>query len=58
MEDTITPVPVKRRRRWGDRYDDRRIRSLNPFYQITPYIMRTRSDSQDYFEERIVEDAR
>lgn len=43
----------KRRRRLGDRYDGRRIRSLNAFYQITPYIMRTRIDAHDYFEDRI-----
>jgi hypothetical protein len=42
-----------RKRRAGDRYDGRRLRSLNPFYQITPYIMRTRVDAQDYFEDRI-----
>jgi len=53
MEEKIVPAAKKRRRRWGDRYDGWRIRSLNPFYQITPYIMRTRSDAQDYFEERI-----
>jgi hypothetical protein len=40
---------VKRRKRWGDRYDGRMLRSLDPFYQISPYIMRTRSDSQVYF---------
>ena len=44
---------TKRRRRFGDRYDGRRLRSLSPFYQITPYIMRTRVDAQDYFEDRI-----
>jgi pyruvate/2-oxoglutarate dehydrogenase complex dihydrolipoamide acyltransferase (E2) component len=44
---------AKPRRRWGDRYDGRRIRTLNPFYQITPYIMRTRVDAQDYFEDRV-----
>jgi len=43
---------AKRRRR-GDRYDGRRLRTLNPFYQITPYIMRTRVDAHDYFEDRI-----
>ena len=43
----------KRRRRWGDRYDGRRLRSLDPFYQITPYIMRTRADSQNFFEDHI-----
>ncbi len=47
------PLPPARRRRRGDRYDGRRLRSLNPFYQITPYIMRTRADAQDYFEDRV-----
>jgi hypothetical protein len=42
--------PGKRRRRWGDRYDGRRIRTLDPFFQLAPYIMRTRSDSQVFFE--------
>lgn len=45
--------PAGRRRRLGDRYDGRRLRSLNAFYQITPYIMRTRVDAHDYFEDRI-----
>jgi hypothetical protein len=53
MNDVANSVAAVRRRRWGDRYDGRRLRSLNPFYQIMPYIMRTRSDAQDYFEERI-----
>jgi hypothetical protein len=53
MEETTRTGAVKRRRRWGDRYDGRRIRSLNPFYQISPYIMRSRVDSQDYFEDFI-----
>jgi hypothetical protein len=42
-----------RKRRLGDRYDGRRLRSLNPFYQITPYIMRSRVDAHDYFEDKI-----
>ena len=42
-----------RRRRWGDRADGRRLRSLGPFYLIIPYIMRTRVDAQDYFEDRV-----
>ncbi len=45
--------PRTRRRRLGDRYDGRLLRSLDPFYRITPYIMRTRVDAQDYFEDRI-----
>jgi len=41
------------KRRFGDRYDGRRIRSLDPFYKIIPFIMRYRVDSQNYFEEKI-----
>lgn len=41
------------KRRWGDRYDGRRIRTLDAFYKIIPYIMRSRIDSQNYFEEKI-----
>lgn len=43
----------KQRRRFGDRYDGRRLKTLSPFYQITPFIMRTRVDAQDYYEDRI-----
>jgi len=50
MGNTAAPA---RRRRLGDRYDGRRLRSLSPFYQITPFIMRTRVDAHDYFEDRI-----
>ncbi len=45
--------PRPRRSRLRDRYDGRLLRSLDPFYRITPYIMRTRVDAQDYFEDRI-----
>lgn len=41
------------KRRFGDRYDGRRIRTLNAFYRIIPFIMRTRADSQNYFEDKI-----
>ncbi|WP_304226697.1 hypothetical protein [Gracilinema caldarium] len=41
---------MKHRR--GDRYDGRWLRTLSPFYQITPFIMRTRSDAQDYYEDQ------
>jgi hypothetical protein len=43
----------KRKRRFGDRYDGRLIRSIDPFYRIIPYIMKTRSDAQNFFEDRI-----
>lgn len=41
------------KRRFGDRYDGRLIRTLNPFYKMIPYIMRTRGDSQNYFDDKI-----
>jgi hypothetical protein len=41
------------KRRFGDRYDGRRIRTLNAFYKIIPFIMRSRVDSQNYFEDKI-----
>jgi hypothetical protein len=52
-EDGMEAAVQKRRRRWGDRYDGRRLRSLNPFHQITPYIMRVRFNFQNFFEEHI-----
>lgn len=35
------------------RYDGRRLKSLDPFYKIIPYIMRTRTDAQNFFDEKI-----
>ncbi|MGE5613117.1 MAG: 2-oxoglutarate dehydrogenase [Bacillota bacterium] len=43
----------KHKRRFGDRYDGRRLRTLDPFYRIIPFVMRRRSDSQNFFEDRI-----
>ncbi len=36
---------------WGDRSDGRRIRSLDPMNQVSPYIMKTRNTSSNTFEE-------
>ncbi len=41
------------KRRFGDRYDGRRIRTLDSFYRIIPFIMRSRVDAQNYFEDKI-----
>jgi hypothetical protein len=38
------------RRRFGDRSDGRRLRTLDPMFTLIPYIMRTRLDSQNLFE--------
>ncbi len=37
----------------NSRYDGRRLRTLSPFYQITPFIMRNRVDAQDYYEDKL-----
>ena len=36
---------------WGDRSDGRRIRTLPPMSQVSPYIMVTRNTSANYFSE-------
>ena len=38
---------------WGDRTDGRRIRSLPPMAQVSPYIMVTRNTSSNFFEEAL-----
>ena len=45
--------PVKRKRRWGDRYDGRRLRSLDAFSRVSPYIMVTRNTSSNHFMDTI-----
>ena len=39
------------RRRFGDRKEGRLLRSLSPFYRLTPYIMTKRNDASNYFSE-------
>lgn len=41
------------RRRMGDRKEGRRIRSLAPFYTFTPFIMSTRNDACNYFQDSV-----
>ena len=36
---------------WGDRSDGRRVRSLPPMAQVSPYIMVTRNTSSNFFED-------
>ena len=43
----------KRRWRFGDRYEGRRLRTLAPMQYVIPYIMKVRADSQNHFEDRI-----
>lgn len=39
----------KIKRRFGDRFNGRRLRTLPPMMYAVPFIMRDRSDSQNYF---------
>jgi hypothetical protein len=41
------------KRRLGDRYDGRLLRKIDPFFKVMPYLMRTRGDSQVFFDDRI-----
>ncbi len=41
----------KRKRRPGDRYEGRRLRTVSPYIGITPYIMRNRSDACNLFRD-------
>lgn len=44
---------VKRKRRWGDRKEGRKLRTLDPIIRMMPYIMTKRSDSQNFFTEKL-----
>ncbi|HHW48344.1 MAG TPA: 2-oxo acid dehydrogenase subunit E2 [Clostridiaceae bacterium] len=42
-----------RKRRFGDRYDGRLLRTIDPFYKIIPYIMSNRVDAQNFYNDKI-----
>ena len=44
-------VPYKRR--WGDRVDGRRLRSLDPITNVIPFIMKARNDSQNLLKDYV-----
>ena len=46
---TGTEKPRPYKRRWGDRYDGRKLRSLDPLNRVSPYIMNTRAGATNYF---------
>ncbi|MBE7043804.1 MAG: 2-oxo acid dehydrogenase subunit E2 [Ruminococcaceae bacterium] len=43
----------QRKRRFGDRYDGYRVKDNDPLFHVIPHIMRSRLDSQVFFEEQI-----
>lgn len=48
-----TPAYAPRKRRFGDRCDGRRVRTLPSMSYLTPYLMDVRSDAQNHFEDVI-----
>lgn len=46
-EPAPVPAPPKRRRRFGDRSDGRRLRTLPPMSLVSPYIMKSRNTSSN-----------
>jgi len=48
-----SPAYAPRKRRFGDRPDGRKLRTLPPMHYIEPYIMKVRADSQNQFEDVI-----
>ena len=43
----------RRKRRRGDRFDGRRLRSLDPLNRVSPYIMNTRAGATNYFQAEV-----
>ncbi len=50
-ETAASPAPKKRKRRFGDRPDGYRLRSLQPMSKVSPYIMPNRSGASVYFHD-------
>ena len=48
-----TPAYAPRRRRFLDRKEGRRVRTLPPMTYVEPYIMKDRNDAQNFFEDAI-----
>lgn len=43
----------KKRRRFGDRKEGRKLRSLSPMAKVSPYIMKTRNSSQNFIRDSV-----
>ncbi len=48
-----TETAKKRKRRFGDRSDGRKLRTIPPMQKLEPYIMAKRSDSLNYYSDKI-----
>ena len=40
-------------RRFGDRNDGRRVRTLSPIFAVSPYLMKTRNTAQNFIEDHV-----
>ncbi len=47
------PRPPKRKKRWGDRKDGRRVRTVYAMNKFMPFIMKDRADAQNYFADEL-----
>lgn len=43
---------AKRKRKWGDRADGWRVRGLDPYDYVSPYIMVERNDASNFFNDK------
>ena len=46
-----TPAYKPRKKRWGDRKEGRRVRTLPAMSYVSPFIMKERNDAQNQFED-------
>lgn len=49
----MSETKAKRKRRFGDRPEGRKLRTIDPIIKFMPYIMTRRSDSQNFFTEKL-----
>ena len=47
------PKPKKTRKRWGDRPEATRVRNVDTFMKMVPYLLKNRDASSIYFREVI-----
>ncbi len=45
--------PKRRRRRFGDRRDGRRVRGIHPMRFVLPFFTKARADAQNHFEDEV-----
>ncbi len=53
IQEYDTPAYRPRKKRFGDRREGRKVRTLPPMSYIAPYVMAERSDAQNHFEDVI-----